>query len=455
MNSVRRLAKTAAYTVLPTDIGSTICLAGNAFYALTFGAASTYDPIFVVTVINEDAGRAKNVVLNGVTLKLWPGQWVTITNQANVWRYTTIERWRPNAALVLWVRTDGSDTTSDGLDDSAGGAFATIQKAFNELAQKIEIDPQGDVQVKCGDGEFTSGLHWTSSPPGGEGGARITLRGKNNTGTIINTVGTAIGVFHDAILTLAKLELKTSGSGDCISASIGAFVYLMDNMKFGACAGNHVTSNADATVQCTNETITLTGGAPAGAHLSSVGGGSRILFSGVTRVLAASVSFFATVICGQNSTLTDTSGVWTLGGFTVTGSRFFIASRGQIITGTNDFNFYPGSSAGQVFSSGTYDDFEFDNAEITVASAATCNILGAPSEKILISGTATITSFGVGPNVRRWVRVTGVLTLTHTAGVLILPGGANIVTAGNDCFVVQSDGNSNCRVVNYQRNIAP
>ena len=91
------------------------------------------------------------------------------------------------------------------------------------------------------------------------------------------------------------------------------------------------------------------------------------------------------------------------------------------------------------------------NAEVTVASASTCDILGAASAFVAISGTTTITSLGTGTNRVRFARFTGALTLTHNATSLILPGGASITTAAGDCMVVESDGSSNARVLVYQK----
>jgi len=94
-------------------------------------------------------------------------------------------------------------------------------------------------------------------------------------------------------------------------------------------------------------------------------------------------------------------------------------------------------------------------AVITVASAGTTDILSQSSLFIAISGTATITSFGADAASRRnqikYVRATGAFTLTHNATSLILPGGANIVAANGDTFIVISDASSNARVYAYQR----
>lgn len=88
----------------------------------------------------------------------------------------------------------------------------------------------------------------------------------------------------------------------------------------------------------------------------------------------------------------------------------------------------------------------------SVASAATTDIGSAASNRVLISGTTTITSFGTVANQIRFVTLSGALTLTHNATSLILPnGGANIAGAAGDSFTAISDASGNWRVLNYQR----
>ena len=88
-----------------------------------------------------------------------------------------------------------------------------------------------------------------------------------------------------------------------------------------------------------------------------------------------------------------------------------------------------------------------------LASAATTDI-GAQNTVLLnITGTTTITSFGTNYNGPRYVRFDGVLTLTHNATTLILPGGANITTAAGDSAIVVPNGtpSNGWRVLGYQR----
>jgi hypothetical protein len=87
-----------------------------------------------------------------------------------------------------------------------------------------------------------------------------------------------------------------------------------------------------------------------------------------------------------------------------------------------------------------------------IASAATTNIAAATGNFVWITGTTTITGLGTAQaGARRIVRFAGSLTLTHNATSLILPTGANIVTAANDCATFVSEGSGNWRCTQYQR----
>lgn len=88
----------------------------------------------------------------------------------------------------------------------------------------------------------------------------------------------------------------------------------------------------------------------------------------------------------------------------------------------------------------------------SIASAATVNLAVATGETVHITGTTTITSFGtVAAGIKRTIIFDGALTLTHNATSLILPIGANIVTAANDVAEFLSEGAGNWRLINYQR----
>jgi hypothetical protein len=87
-----------------------------------------------------------------------------------------------------------------------------------------------------------------------------------------------------------------------------------------------------------------------------------------------------------------------------------------------------------------------------IASATTTDIGAATGDFLDITGTTTITGLGtIDAGIERTVRFTGILTLTHNATSLILPGGANITTAANDRAIFRSLGSGNWLCVTYQK----
>lgn len=93
-----------------------------------------------------------------------------------------------------------------------------------------------------------------------------------------------------------------------------------------------------------------------------------------------------------------------------------------------------------------------ESAALSSASASTVNIGAINSNTIAISGTAGISSFGTSSSgvIRRLV-FDGVLTITHNATSLILPGNTNAITSAGDVAEFLSLGGGNWRCVAYQK----
>lgn len=87
---------------------------------------------------------------------------------------------------------------------------------------------------------------------------------------------------------------------------------------------------------------------------------------------------------------------------------------------------------------------------VTLASGTTTDIGAQNSFFVNVSGTTTITSLGTNYNGPRFVRFTGILTLTYHATNMILPTGANITTAANDSALFIPTG-SGWACVAYQK----
>lgn len=91
-------------------------------------------------------------------------------------------------------------------------------------------------------------------------------------------------------------------------------------------------------------------------------------------------------------------------------------------------------------------------AYVNVASGATTNIGAATSPNVIITGTNGITAFDDAvAGITRYVRASGIFTLTHSAALLLPANGANITTAANDTFTAKSLGSGDWIVTDYQR----
>lgn len=90
------------------------------------------------------------------------------------------------------------------------------------------------------------------------------------------------------------------------------------------------------------------------------------------------------------------------------------------------------SAAGVTVDSVLLKDGRIDtNQGADIASASTINLETATGNVVDVTGTTTITAVTLSQGHWRWVRFTGILTLTHGAS-LVLPGAANITTAAGD-----------------------
>lgn len=138
------------------------------------------------------------------------------------------------AARTYYVRTDGSDS-NNGLANTSGGAFLTLQKAYNTA---IALDTGGyAVTIKAADGTYTAGV---SIDKPLVGGGQLIVEG--NTTTPSNAVislssGSCFGISNYAIATVRGFKLVNSG-GYGILCSVGGRAFA-SSMEYGACSAHH------------------------------------------------------------------------------------------------------------------------------------------------------------------------------------------------------------------------
>jgi len=148
---------------------------------------------------------------------------------------TTGVRERLTANRTYYIRTDGSDS-NNGLTNSAGGAFLTIQKAMNNLA--ANVDTAGfAVTFQCGDGTYAGGLAIVSW----QGGGNITLQG--NTGdknAVVLSNNTAISVSASFIGAFIVQFVKFTGTSVPMGMVSGAGTIRYNNVNFAGVAVHHI-----------------------------------------------------------------------------------------------------------------------------------------------------------------------------------------------------------------------
>ena len=129
-----------------------------------------------------------------------------------------------------------------------------------------------------------------------------------------------------------------------------------------------------------------------------------------------------------------------VGGNPIGGAGSTQATTTEVQQGTNTTKFVSADSLAALWEQGS-----------NVASAATVSL--GEGGYFVITGTTGISDIDFATDKagrRAWVRFSGILTLTHSAN-LILPTSANITTAAGDTAEIISEGTDVIRVVSYQR----
>lgn len=268
--SNKRVAKTAAYSVVNADKGSTIALGGSAFYTLTVDAATVYDANFQVTILNEDNGlnsttaRGKQISINGYnSFVLWPGQAFVLMNQNNWWQFNAPGQWKLTGNVTFNVNhASGADSNNDGLGTGAG-AFATIQNAIQVI--QAQVNNNGFVAGIQNVAEtFTESAIFIGYATTGGTSPGIPITG--SPGTPSNTVwqvaasSTGLLLRDSAVSTISGFKFVATGSGaSALSVSQGAALDFA-NIEFGAFAGGtHIFLTDLGAVNYDNGTYVVSG----------------------------------------------------------------------------------------------------------------------------------------------------------------------------------------------------
>lgn len=254
-------------------------------------------------------------------------------------------------------------------------------------------------------------------------------------------------------------EFLSLGSGNWKCISYGRkngqpLVGAADATKLPLAGGKMTGALNEATaVTLASATTTSIGGAASNTvnvsgttTITSLGTGNdgdfrRVVFAGALTLTHNAVSLILPTGANITTATNDVAEFVSLGGSNWKCLNYSRNS-GQPLVGAADATKMP-------LAGGTFTGQYVEKVGTAIASAATVNLSTATGNTVHITGVTTITAMTVVSGSAVKVIFDGALTLTNGAA-LILPTGANIVTAAGDtCFVI-GDG-TNARVLGYQR----
>jgi len=311
-----------------------------------------------------------------------------LVTAANVGLQTVRERLTANR--TYYVRTDGSDS-NDGLANTAGRAFLTLQAAVNAY---LALDLNGfAVTISVADGIYTSGASIVGQPVGGSSTSPLTIQGNTSTpgNCIISTTSAnCIKADNGARVVVNGLELRTTTSGRGLLSTNGSYIVWGTAMNFGACATYHMEAT-NLGILISLGGYTINGGSVAHQHCTT---GGYILVQSGTVTITGTPAFSAYFI-GVNGAYVQYASTVTFSG-SATGPRYLCHNNATIYTG-NVFSptFFPGSTAGVIKGGGIVDNVS-GSFEVQAASAVAASLTGTVNETVL--ATVTIPAGVLGAN---------------------------------------------------------
>jgi hypothetical protein len=246
------------------------------------------------------------------------------------------------ANRIYYVRTDGSDG-NNGLVNSSGGAFLTIQKAIDTVAA-LDLSIF-NVTIQVADGTY-GGAVLVSAPWVGSG--TVTLQGNTSTpaNALLSTgASDAITVASGGTLTVTGFKLTNSGSF-LLHASSGAIRFSL--LTFGTCGSQQLRATDGGRIGAIGN-YTIDGGS--GNHWSAV---SNSIF----RVQARTITLTGTPAFSAAFANADLGSTVLVNGNTfsgaATGARYSATNNAVISSGGAGATYLPGNAAGSTGGGGQY-----------------------------------------------------------------------------------------------------
>lgn len=252
---------------------------------------------------------------------------------------------RLTANRTYYVRTDGSDS-NNGLANTSGGAFLTIQKALS-VVSSLDMSTF-NVTVQVADGTYT-GVNSVTAAFLGSG--TVTIQG--NTGTPANVIisTTSANCFSAAgggriIISGMELRTTTAGNGVFVNGG-GSVITIGTSVRFGAIAEAQMRADASGKI-ATSANYSIVGGA--GQHILVANGG-LVEMGGITVTLTGTPAFSAFAFGTAMGLISMYAVTWS---GSATGARYSASGNSVINTFGQATTYLPGSNTGSTTTGGQY-----------------------------------------------------------------------------------------------------
>lgn len=247
------------------------------------------------------------------------------------------------AARSYYVRSDGSDS-NNGLADSSGGAFLTVQKAV-DTAASIDLGIY-DVTIYVGAETWTAPTTLKTLV----GAGKCIIRGTNAdmTSTVVHTTGdSCFSGSYSGRYRFEWLRMQTTTSGYCISAFGGGAALEWANVDFSPGASSHVICVSGARAESVGP-YKISGGGY--AHVAAYDN-ATLQLGAYTTTITGTPAFNAGFVVADRGSSVVAVGPSFSG--SATGPRYSATLNGTIITLGGE-TFLPGNAAGFKDTGGQY-----------------------------------------------------------------------------------------------------
>jgi hypothetical protein len=260
------------------------------------------------------------------------------------------------ADTTFYVRTDGSDS-NNGLANTAGGAFLTVQYAIDYL-QNTDLGGF-TATIQIADGTYTAALIAHMDKPARNGYIKIVGNVATPANVILQASGTVavIQVEYGATLELAggfKVQRSAANNlSDLIIATNASQIIISGEIIFGT-GGNlaQLTAIRSSVINVTASAMTFSGSGTTAINSRNY---SAINFTtAITITISGTPAYSITFVLAQvGATVNIPSTVVTFSG-SATGKRYLSAFNSLISVGAGSETFIPGSTPGERQSTSFY-----------------------------------------------------------------------------------------------------